>query len=277
MHYAHSVAGGAEIPGGDIMIDDPLTGPAVAGLATAGICALALAVGSRLGRHWPTIAAPVVAVALCWPLAETPPTRFPIGDAWSYHTGVTAALTISLAAFGLAALEARDDVRRRWLAAAVAAVAAGAFLCIPETGVLSLTPGPLIVTAAAVLLVPRIRPIGPAAAVATVVAVTWLALAGGTSRPASVLGLSSGLALAAAAAIAPGTVLGRRFGTVVPLGVVMAAVVVARVAGTTPSSTAAALLAAASLAAVGAARAAARRAGALRPAGSEQLEGPQRK
>jgi len=258
------------------MIDDPLTGPAVAGLATAGVCALALAVGSRLGHRWPTIVAPIVAVALCWPLAETPPTRFLNGDTWSYSAGVTAALALSMAAFGLAARQARDGDRRRWLTVATAAVAAGAFLCIPETGILRLAPAPLAVTAAAVLAVRRIRPFGPVAAVAAVAAVAWLALVGGTSRPTSLLGLSSGLALAAAATITPATAMGRRFGAAAPAGVTIASVAVARIAGTTPSSTVATLLTAAALAAVGAIGTAARPGIAPQREGSEQLEGPQR-
>lgn len=257
------------------MIDDPFTGPAVAGLATAGVCALTLAVGSRLGRRWPTMAAPIVAVALCWPLAEAPPARFLNGDTWSYSTGVTAAVALGMTAFALAAREARNDDRRRWLAAAAAAVAVGAFLCIPETGLLRLAPAPLTVAAAAVAT-RRIRPIGPAAAVAAAAAVVWLALVGGTSRPTSLFGLSAGLALAAAATIVPATPIGGRFGAAAPLGVAIAAAGVARIAGTTQSSALAALLTTASLGAVGVAQAAARPGTAPLRMDSEQLEGPQR-
>ncbi len=268
---------GTSRPAEKTTIDDIFIETAVAGLAAAAACAVAVAVLGRLERRIPTIVAPVVAVVVCWPLAETPPARFLDSATWRYPRAVTTSLVIAVGIFGLAALGTRaDQQRRRWLTMGVAAVALTAFLSIPETGILRLAPGPLTVVAAATLVLHRVPPFGPTAAMAVVAVVAGLAIVGGTSRPTSVLGVSCALALAATAAVMPAARAGRRFATSGPAGAVIAAVAVGRIASTTSSSAAAALLTTCSLAAAAVVVAGNHRRAGPRRVRSEQLEGPQR-
>ena len=207
-----------------------------------------LALCARLGGRLPTLAAPVLAVAVCWPLAELPPRRFLTGDDWHYPAAPVVTLLASLAAFAIAARSTRADLAHRtWANVSLAALTMGAFLCVPETGVLRLTPGPLVSAAAAVAATRRIQPLGPATVTAVAAVVTYLALIGAPSRPGCLFGVSCGIALAATATVAPATAVGRRFGPLVPSIAVGAALIGARLVGTMSSTSLAGAFAAASL------------------------------
>ena len=79
--------------------------------------------------------------------------RFLLGEDWAYPPATVVAVAAGLALFSVSAFRARgDDERGRWATVGLAALSMGAFLCIPETGLLRLAPGPLCVVALAAVL-----------------------------------------------------------------------------------------------------------------------------
>ncbi|MEZ5408169.1 MAG: hypothetical protein R2761_09095 [Acidimicrobiales bacterium] len=250
-------------------IDDPLIATAVAGVVSASACAALLAAAGRFAPQLPTIAVGVAAATVAVPLVDVPPSRFLNGEAWAYPAATVAGLGAGLALFAISAFRARcDPERRRWATVGLAALSMGAFLCIPETGLLRIVPGPLCVVALAAML-GRARPFDPLSTALVAGLISWLGITGGTGRPSSVLGVACGLGLGAIGSAPPVIRVARRAGVVGLISVAAVIVLGARAAGTVSSSAAAlsmtwaaVLLGAASLAA-GRAR-------------SEELQSPQR-
>lgn len=219
-------------------IDDPLIATAIAGVISALACAALLAASTRLTPRLPTIAALAAAAAATAPLAEMPPSRFLRGEEWAYPAATVVALAAGLALFTVSAFQARlDNERSRWATVGLAALAMGAFVCIPETGLLRLAPGPLCVVALAAVL-GWAKPFDPLSTALLAALISWLGITGGTGRPTSLLGVACALALGSIAPSLPAPRLTRRRSATGPASAAGATVLGARVVGTIPSSAA---------------------------------------
>ena len=184
----------------------------------------------------------------------------------AYPSPTVVAVAAGLALFSVSAFRARgDDERGRWATVELAALSMGAFLCIPETGLLRLAPGPLCVVALAAML-GWVKPFDPLSAAVLAVLITWLGIIGGTGRPSSLLGVACGLALGSIGSSLPAPRLPRRLSAMGPASAAGATVVGARVAGTVSSSAVALSMTSAALLLAAAAMLAGR-------ASSEELQG----
>jgi hypothetical protein len=113
---------------------------------------------------------------------------------YQWWTGPVMAL--ALAAFVVAARSLpAHPASASTLSVFMAAATAGVFLCVPETMLLRLLPGPVIIAAAAVV-VGKVRPVGFAGALALAAALSWITIVDGQSRGSAVIG--GGACLAAA-------------------------------------------------------------------------------
>lgn len=196
-----------------------------------------LAAAARLAPRLPTIAAVAAAATATVPLADMPPSRFLRGEAWTYPTLTIVALAAGLALFSVSAIRARrDDERSRLATVGLAALSMGAFVCIPETGLLRLAPGPLCVVALAAVL-GWVRPFDPLSTALLAALICWLGITGGTGRPSSLLGIACALALGSVGPSLPAPLwFARHPGFLGPASAAGATVLGARVVGTIPPS-----------------------------------------
>ena len=174
--------------------------------ATAAALALLVA-GRWLPRRPP--AAPVVvpagpivvlAVAAGLPTADVNPRRYVESPAWAYPWWVAVVVAAVAVAVVVAAWRWRADaVRSPLVTVVLAAAVVGAYVTVPETDLLRLGPGPLLLVGGATCL-GVCRPLGPPGATGVVVAVLWLSAIDSVARPAALLGPTLALALGVIAA-----------------------------------------------------------------------------
>lgn len=178
--------------------------------------------------------------------------QFPIGPGWWIWPVAGIATGVAAGVFGVSAERHGPD-----LTMAAAAAAVGAFLCVPETTLLELLPGPLIVVALGSSL-GWLQPLGVVGGSVLSLALGGLVLVDGAARGSAVVGGSACLAAIclvivaprpvpdATGANAPGPVRPR---LVAHLTLIAVVVVCARIAGLQRSSVAAAAISAVALAA----------------------------
>jgi hypothetical protein len=233
-------------------IRDLLTDPAVAISVVAAIALVAAAVVVE-------IKVPALLVALAPVVLAAQITRVDVEHYVSlpvpwYQWWTGPAIALALGAFGLAARSVPATVAgRSALTVFTAAVAAGVFLCVPETMLLRLVPGPMAVVAVGVVA-GWIRPFGVAGALVLAAMLGWIAIVDGQIRGSAIVGAGACLVAASLLPLALGPAAGRRapvpgggpaWGWLPRLGVpVLAVVLCARLAGTLGSTAAAVVTAA---------------------------------
>ncbi len=178
----------------ELLTDWAVLGSVVAALVLSALSALA----RRRLPAW-TVYGPAMALAVAlavhrasfeadryrrWPMANAAP-------------GPVAALALGVAAVAGAALWGRRHPgASAGLSLVVAGAGLGIFLCVPETGLLRLIFGPLLVAGAAAWL-GRLRPFGPLEALLLAASLAWIAALDGQTRGSGIVGASACLMTAA--------------------------------------------------------------------------------
>lgn len=131
-----------------------------------------------------------------WSVYLDPPVA---GRWWTIAIIVVPVAAVGIAAHRVEVSRTADDAD---LTILLAAAAAGVFLAVPETGLLRLVPGPMIIAAVATLAGLTL-PFGRFSAVVLGTGLGWLAVIDGQTRPASIVGVAGCLAVVALSAMAP--------------------------------------------------------------------------
>lgn len=193
-------------------------------------------------------AAPAVPTSVIWgasviaavPFATIDPDRYRALSADGYRWWMIVLLLLASMVFVSAVVKARSDpVALADLTVAVAALAIGFFLFIPETDLIRLTPGPLVLIAAAVMI-KVVRPIASSGALLIVAVLVWFSVIDGSARSHTMLATACCLVLASATPflgrLDPAQPEGQRTSTTHRFGLALIGVgvlAVARVVGTT--------------------------------------------
>lgn len=175
------------------------------GLAVAALAAMAarLSGTGQQHRRWPGGLVAAVAVAGSLLVADAAGQNL----SWANPDAASALGAIGLAVAVLAVVATfvggRHDLQARADATiALALVAVGLFASVPETDLLRLMFGPLLIVAVGVRL-RWLDPLSPIGAGVVGSALAWLSLVGGTPRPASIFGAAACL-LTTMVAVPPG-------------------------------------------------------------------------
>lgn len=174
--------------------------PVVASVLVATAITIAL---FAIDRSWrasiPSIVVYLVAVAVALTRADVNTDRYLVNALDPYRSWEIAVLVAGAAAVLASAFAGRSEERSMVNSTVLlAAVSCSMFVYIPETDLLKLSPGPLAVVAAGVVVLGR-PPIGPIGSSIVVSMLVWISLVDGATRPTTILATAAVLGIAALA------------------------------------------------------------------------------
>ncbi len=157
--------------------------------------ATAMAIDRVASIRIPTAVVCCAAIVAAVPQADFDIDRYGLRALTAHSAWMIAVLALAIVvAIASAAHQWHGLGSRTHLTVALAGFACGLFLYIPETDLLRIAPGPLVVVAVGVLLV-DLRPIDTLGLLAASAVLVWLSLVDGATRPGTVLATSAVLGL----------------------------------------------------------------------------------